>query len=466
MKKAVYFTSSLILAALILLASCNDTSQKKKKEHMEKKSHSFISEVKHPDWSKNATLYEVNVRQYTEEGTLKAVQEHLPRLKELGVDILWLMPVYPVGEKNKKGQLGSVYAVKDFKAINPNYGTMEDFMELLNRAHEMGFHVLMDWVPNHTAWDNHLIEEHPEWYVKDESGSPKRPDDFDWTDVAQLDWSYEGLQDYMLEALTFWVNLGVDGFRVDQPQNTPKEFWENARFELEKIRPVLLLAENEDKYYLMEKGFDMNYSWELHHLMNRVAQGKDTVSNIVHLLEKDYQTFPPNVYRTRFISNHDENTHQGPLPERMGEATGAFAVLMFTIPGFPLLYSGQEACLDKALKEFVRDPIEWRECEMTGFYKHLIALKKKNEVLWNGEFGGDLEFLQTNNDKVIAYCREKNNNSILVILNLSDVKQEFFISTGEKNGNYQDAFTGKDFIFNESKNLELDAWNYLVLINN
>ena len=301
---------------------------------MEKTSYSFISEVKHPGWSKNATLYEINVRQYTEEGTLKAVQEHLPRLKELGVDILWLMPVYPVGEKNKKGLLGSVYAVKDFKAINPNYGTMDDFMELLNKAHEMGFHVLMDWVPNHTAWDNHLIEEHPEWYVTDESGSPKRPDDFDWTDVAQLDWSYEDLQDYMLEALTFWVKLGVDGFRVDQPQNTPKEFWENARIELEKIRPVLLLAENEDKYYLMEKGFDMNYSWELHHLMNRVAQGKDSVSNIIHLLEKDYQTFPPNVYRTRFISNHDENTHQGPLPERMGEASSAFAVLMFTIPGF------------------------------------------------------------------------------------------------------------------------------------
>ncbi len=466
MKKTVLKSIGVFISLFIVLSACSNVKTKKQDSKLAEQINTFTSSVIHPDWSKNITLYEVNLRQFTAGGTITAFMDHLPRLKTLGVDVLWFMPIHPIGIQNRKGELGSYYSVMDFMDVNPEFGTLEEFKGLLNQAHEMGFYVLIDWVPNHTSWDNPIARDHPDWYLKDSSDNFIPPIGTDWTDVIQLDWSQSGLHDYMIEALSFWIKLGVDGFRVDHPHKTPKEFWERARIELDEIKPVLMLAENEDQTYFLEQGFDMNYAWELHHIMNEVAQGKKEVSDLKNYFNKESKLFPKNVYRLIFLSNHDENSWQGTINERMGDAHRAFAVFMFTIPGTPLLYNGQEACLDKRLKFFERDPIDWKECDLTEFYRKLIRLKKDNIALWNGEFGGDFEFLKTENDKVIAYYRDNPNSNVLVILNLSDVKQEFVIYPGEKTGNYKDFFTGDDFIFNDSLNLELEAWNYLVIINN
>src|SRR5512133_1152718 len=376
----------LLLAIVTTIAACSIFG--KKKELVP-----FTSEVIHPDWSKNAVVYEVNIRQFTPEGTFNAFATHLPRLKELGVDILWLMPVNPIGIKNRKEPLGSYYSVKDYRDVNPEFGNLEDFKSLVAKAHEMGFHVIMDWVPNHSSWDNQLTTEHPEWYVKDSAGSFIPPIGFDWTDVIQFDWSNKELQEYMIEALKFWVNEGVDGFRVDHPHKTPYEFWERARVELNKIKPVFMVAENEEQTDFMKNGFDMSYAWELHHLMNSIAQGKDSVRSLNRYYSKEWAVFPQNVYRMVFLDNHDENSWNGTINSRMGIAQKAFAVFTFTTQGVPLLYNGQEVCLSKSLRFFERDNIKWDTCKLTQFYKDLIVLKKSNIALENGESGAKMKMI-------------------------------------------------------------------------
>lgn len=456
-KSLLFFLLALILLSVAGFFGC----RRALKKPSEKELRPFISEVQHPAWAEKAVIYEVNVRQFTEEGSFEALTTHLPRLKDLGVDILWLMPIHPIGELNRKGELGSYYSVKDYMGVNPEFGTMEDFKTFLDEARETGFHVIIDWVPNHTAWDNPLLEEHPDWYDKDSTGAFVSP--YDWTDVVQLDWQNEELQDYMLGALLFWVRMGVDGFRVDHPHKTPVEFWEKARAEMEKIRPVFLLAENEDQTGFLEKGFDMNYSWELHHIMNRVAQGKDSVRSIDRYFKREQRVYPQNALRLRFIDNHDENSWAGTIEERMAGAHRAFAVFMFTIPGMPLLYNGQEACLDKRLEFFERDPIEWGEYDMTEFYKDLIRLKKENQALWNGESGGLMVRIKSGKDrKIFSFFREKDNNRVVVFLNLSKKPRRFKPVVEDLEGEYLEVFSGDTFHFPLTDSLRLEAWDYMV----
>ena len=455
------FIIIISLLVFFLTSGCKNSSEEKS----EKKIQQFESLVEHPDWSKNVVLYEINIRQFTEDGTINAFQEHLPRLKELGVDVLWFMPIHPIGVVNRKGELGSYYSVRDYRDINPEFGTLEDFKNLLSKAHESGFYVMLDWVPNHTSWDNHMTKEHPEWYLKDSTGEFIPPIGTDWTDVIQLDWSQKGLQDYMLDALTFWVDLGVDGFRVDHPHKTPKEFWERVKAELEKIRPVLMLAENEEHIYFLEKGFDMNYAWELHHMMNEVAQGKKSVKNLAKYFNKEQNTYPNSVYRLRFLTNHDENSWQGTINERMGAAHKTFAVFMFTMPGTPLLYNGQEVCLDKRLKFFEKDPIEWEECEMTDFYKELIELKKENKALWNGTYGGPMNKIKTSKDnRIFAFFRGKDDNKTIVFLNLSKNILKIKPGLDRLTGEYTDYFNGETVSIPMTDSLQLEAWDYRVFV--
>jgi len=461
MEKTLVIRIIVLFIAAGLFFSCKQIADQKTEEP-----ESFISEVVHPDWSKNVVLYEINLRQFTEEGTIVAFEKHLPHLKELGVDVLWFMPVHPIGEKNRKEKLGSYYSVKDYKDINPEFGTLGDFKAMMSKAHEMGFFVMLDWVPNHSAWDNPLTTDHPEFYMKDSTGNFIPPIGTDWTDVIQFDWSQPGLHDYMVEALSFWVELGVDGFRVDHPHKTPKEFWERVRPALEKIKPVLMLAENEEQTYFLEKGFDMNYAWELHHLMNSVAQGKENVVGIDKYFKKEQKIYPDNVYRLRFITNHDENSWAGTIEERMGEAHKAFAVFMYTIPGVPLLYNGQEACLDKRLKFFERDPIEWKECELTGFYKSLNELKKNNIALWNGASGGAMKRIETTrDDRIFAFSREKEYNRVVVFINMSKKATKIRPVLENLKGNYEDLFSKEKVQLPLIDSLFLDAWDYKVLVN-
>jgi glycosidase len=449
---------ALIAVIAITIFGCSISARKKEIKP-------FVSEVVHPEWSKNSVLYEVNIRQYTPEGTFNAFAKHLPRLKKLGADVLWFMPINPIGIKNRKEALGSYYSVKDYTAVNSEFGTLDDFKTLIAKCHNLGFHLIIDWVPNHSSWDNKLVADHPEWYVKDSTGKFTPPVGTDWTDVIQFDWTNNALQDYMIGALRFWVELGVDGFRVDHPHTTPYEFWERARTELNKIRPVLMLAENEEQTDFMIKGFDMSYAWELHHLMNSIAQGKDSVRSLRKYYKKEHATFPSNVYRMVFMDNHDENSWNGTINSRMGEAQSAFAVFIFTTQGVPLLYNGQEVCLNKSLKFFVRDTIKWDTCKMTEFYTDLIKMKKENKALWNGDFGGKMDSIITNADKkVFAFCREKDENRVIVFLNLS--KKNLAIKPEVKNlgGDYKDYFSGQKAILPFADSLRLEPWGYRVLI--
>jgi glycosidase len=450
----------LFLVIALAIAGCSISGKKKELKP-------FISEVAHPEWSKNAVVYEVNIRQFTPEGTFNAFVEHLPRLKQLGVDILWLMPINPIGIKNRKEPLGSYYSVRDYKDVNPEFGNLDDFKNLVTKAHELGFHVIMDWVPNHSSWDNKLAAEHPDWYVKDAKGSFIPPLGFDWTDVIQFDWKNVALQDYMLSALIFWTDLGIDGFRVDHPDLTPPEFWNRVREELNKIKPVFMVAENEGQTAFLEKGFDMSYAWELHHLMNDIAQGKDSVKSLNKYYSKEWMVFPQNVYRMVFLDNHDENSWNGTINSRLGVAQKAFAVFTFTTQGVPLLYNGQEVCLSKSLKFFERDTIKWDTCALTGFYKDLIKLKKLNPALSNGEFGAKMQMIKTNKDnKVFCFSREREGNSVLVFLNLSKKPIAFKPDLENLKGNYTDYFAGAKTVVPLNDSLRLDPWGYKVFVKN
>ena len=451
-----------ILAVFMLIAfaigGCSMFSKKKALKP-------FKTEVVHPEWSKNAVIYEVNVRQYTDSGTFKAFEKHLPRLKEMGIDILWFMPIHPIGVPNRKGELGSYYSVADYLAVNPEFGTIGDFKRIIDKAHDQGMHVILDWVPNHTSWDNPLTISHPEWYAKDSTGRFTPPIGTDWTDVIQLDWSQPELHDYMIEAFKFWINLGADGFRVDHPHNTPKEFWERARTELDKIKPVFMLAEYEGDKGFTEKGFDMDYAWEMHHLMNNIAQGKDSANAMLKYFRREWAVYPENAYRLMFLTNHDENSWAGTIDSLMGNSQRAFATLIFTAAGMPLIYSGQEACLDKKLKFFFRDPIEWDTCTMTGFYSDLIKLKKSNRALWNGSFGGKMTSIKTNKErKVFAFYRQKDENRVAVFINLTKRPVNFKPVMKGIGGDYTEYFTGQMTAFDKSVNITLEPWGYRVYI--
>ena len=458
MEKQFLSVLLVILALTISITGCTTIGKKKEVKPL-------VSTVVHPEWSKNSVLYEVNVRQYTEQGTFNAFAEHIPRLKTLGVDVLWFMPTFPIGVLNRKGGLGSYYSVKDFLNVNPEFGTLEDFKAILDKAHALGMKVVIDWVPNHTSWDNNLTTEHPDWYVKDSNGKFTPPIGFDWTDVIQLDWSKKGLQDYMIDALKFWVNMGVDGFRIDHPNNTPKEFWERARTELTAIKPVLLIGEIEEPNNYLEKGFDMNYAWEMHHLMNSVAQGKESVSSLAKYYENESAKYPNNVYRLQFLTNHDENTWAGTIDSLMGPAQRAFATLIFTDQGVPLIYSGQEDCLSKRLKFFYRDPIVWDSCYLTGFYQDLISLKKQYKALWNGDAGGPMVRIKTSNDNsIFAFYREKDESRVVVILNLSNKFVAMKSFPQNLNGEYIDYFGGHTIVLPLVDSNRFEPWGGKVLV--
>ncbi|MFU8843928.1 MAG: alpha-amylase family glycosyl hydrolase [Bacteroidales bacterium] len=422
-------------------------------------------EVVNPEWSKNANIYEVNIRQFTEEGTLIAFQNHLPRLKEMGVDILWLMPIHPIGEKNRKGTLGSYYSVRDYKAVNPEFGTMEEFIDFVQTAHGMGFKVILDWVANHTAWDHPWITEKPEFYTRDSLGNMISP--YDWSDVADLNYDIPEVWDAMLDALKFWVEeAGIDGYRCDVAGMVPTEFWERVRSELDMIKPVFMLAEAEqvDHHY---RAFDMSYAWELHHLFNRIARGEKDANDLASYFERHDTTYPAAAYRMIFIDNHDENSWNGTVEERLGDASDLFAMLCYTLPGMPLIYSGQETGLDKRLEFFEKDVIEWDlDSPLIGFYTQLSELKHDNMALWNGRFGGTMTRINTTNDtKIFAFVRERSDSKVLVIANLSDEPaEEITLSGNLHHGKYINHFSGEHTDITENTVFNPGSWSYQVFV--
>ncbi len=377
-----------------------------------------------PEWSYNKAIYEVNIRQYTKEGNFKAFEKHLPKLKELGADILWLMPINPIGEKNRKGTLGSYYSVKDYKAVNPEFGTLEEFKSLVKMIHKMGMYVIIDWVANHTAWDNEWIIDHPEFYTKDSLGNIIPPNN-DWTDVADLNYDNQELWVEMIDALKFWVKeCDIDGFRCDVAGMVPIEFWIEARTELQKIKDVFMLAEwDTPEIHLV---FDMTYDWKIHDIINGIAKKEKTVDDLIQQIEKNKTDFPKNAFRMQFTSNHDKNSWNGTVFERLGDGVETFAALTSVIPDMPLVYSGQEAGNSKRLSFFDKDTIQWKDSKLFNIYSKLFHLKKNNKALFNGDRGGEMVFLEcTNEENIFAFTRKADQDKILAIFNLSDKPIEF-----------------------------------------
>ena len=373
----------------------------------------------HPEWTYDSVVYEVNVRQFSPEGTFKGVEAQLPRLKDLGVDVLWLMPMYQIGVEGRKGTLGSYYAISDYTKVNPEFGTMEDFEHLLAAAHEQGFKLILDWVANQTAPDHIWMSTKPaDFYERDSLGNAIW--EYDWTDTRSLNYENEAVWAAQDEAMRFWLEKGVDGFRCDAAGEVPAKFWEAILPQMNADYPdIYLLAEAErDNLADATRTFDANYAWELHHLLNAVAQGRSTVGDLRDYITRDANRFPWEAFRLTFTSNHDENSWNGTEFEREGDAADVCAVLCFTLPqSQPLVYTGQEIGLSRRLAFFEKDPItDWSANEFTAFYKRLIALKHENPALAAGERGGAIEYFEAP-DGVLAFRRAVPGNSVVVLAN-------------------------------------------------
>jgi glycosidase len=394
------------------------------------------SDVVHLPWTRNANLYEVNLRQYTPEGTIKAFEPRLARLRQMGVDIVWIMPAQPIGAKNRKGTLGSYYAIRDYTAVNPEFGTLDDSRHLVKTAHGLGMHVILDWVANHTAWDHPWATQHPDWYKKNAKGeiypvtfNEGQPNVEQWTDVIGLDYGNHALWDAMIGAMAWWLKeTDIDGFRCDVAGLVPTPFWNEARKRLDAVKPVFMLAEWSAPD-LHEHAFDMTYDWDLFEVLRRIAAGKGDARDLRALLLHPKHAFPADAYRMNFTSNHDKNSWDGSDAELWGgpEAFRLFATIAATLPGMPLIYGGQEARLDRRLAFFEKDPITWtgpgHERAFDDVYAQLLALKHQGKPLANGAAGGPLQLLETGNDAVFAFRREKDGQHVRVLANLTGQPQ-------------------------------------------
>lgn len=369
---------------------------------------------------RNSVVYEMNIRQYTPEGTFAAAQEHLPRLKELGVDIVWLMPIYPIGVKERKGTLGSYYAISDYCATNPEFGSLEDFDNFVKEAHKLDLRVVLDWVANHTSPDAKWINECPaDWYVRDSLGNTVV--NYDWYDIAELNYDNRAVWDEMKKSMHFWMERGIDGFRCDMACEVPLEFWQETIAELRAKYPsIYMLAEGEEPKLHSQCDFNSSYAWELHHLMNAIARGEKGVSDLLAYIEKDSQRHPENAFRLMFTSNHDENSWAGTEFERMGDAAKVMAVLTFTLPNSqPLIYTGQEMGWNKRFEFFEKDHIPaWEENEYGEFYKWLIDVKHNNPALAAGEKGGEFNVISSDNNTLV-FTRTLPDNEVKVTAQLT-----------------------------------------------
>jgi len=393
----------------------------------------------HVPWSHQTNIYEVNVRQFTPEGTLKAFEAHLPRLQQMGVSLLWFMPIQPIGKKERKGGLGSYYAIQDYTAVNPEFGTLEDFRRVVDKAHGLGMKVILDWVANHTAWDHPWVQTHKERYKLNEKGevfsvtfNAGTPQVEYWTDVVGLNYQDPGLWMAMTDAMAFWLKeADIDGFRCDVASLVPTPFWEQARAKLDRIKPVFMLAES-DKPDLHAKAFDMTYDWDLFDQLRDIAKGKADASALQAWWARREARYPGDAFRMNFTANHDSNSWHGSCKEFFGTQAcfKAMAVLAATLPGVPLIYGGQETFFEKRLAFFEKDPINWRDLPLAAFYGEMLALKRRHAALANGQYGGTLAWLDTGDAGVVGFRRERGASRVDVFVNLVAQRRELSLADG------------------------------------
>lgn len=419
----------------------------------------------HPAWIMQNNIYEVNVRQYTPEGTFAAFAKHLDRLKEMGVGTLWFMPINPISKVERKGTLGSYYAVSDYTAINPEYGTMEDWKALVKQAHEKGFKIMIDWVPNHTGADHYWLQKHPDFYVKDSTGKPVSQ--FDWTDTRKLNFANAELRDSMLAQMKFWVSeTGIDGFRCDYAVGPSRAFWQKAIKELKGMKNLFMLAEA-DSTWLHEVGFDATYAWPEFNMMKLVAAGKRKASALDSVFNQTDTSLPKNAIRLFFTSNHDENSwNKADFNTMPGESHTPFAVLTQTMKrSVPLIYSGQEEPVLRAISFFEKDTMTFAQFKRAPLYKQLLELRKNNPAL-----APNASFRKTVTDKddfVYSFFRQAGKHTVFVILNLSDKPQHVTVdnkdfSSFSTDGNYY--YLGENAPIKKVPAVyDLNPWAYKVI---
>jgi alpha-amylase len=412
----------------------------------------------HPAWIMQGNIYEVNLRQYTREGTLKAFSKHLDRLKSMGVQTVWFMPLNPISLVDRKGSMGSYYAVSDYTALNPEFGTMADWIAMVKEIHTRGMKVIIDWVPNHTGGDNRWLTEHPDFFVTDSTG--KAAIAKDWSDTRQLNYQNPVMEDSMIAAMKFWlVNSNIDGFRCDVAWNVPASFWRKCIPQLRSIKTVFMLAEG-DSSYLPESGFDAVYPWHMFHMMEKVAKGDRPAFALDSIQKENKVNYPANTIQMYFTSNHDENSWNkadyGSFPGRIHAPFAVFTQTM--VNGVPLIYSGQEEPVLRPIQFFEKDPIQFGKFGRAKFYKTLLGLRKNPALAVNASF----RKVNVGDEKAVyAFVRQKGIKKVFVILNLSDKEQTISVNDKSLLGNPNNIFMGKKELVS-SKPWKIEAWGYVV----
>ncbi len=381
------------------------------------------------EWTKDAVIYEVNVRQYTPEGTFAAFGEHLQELRDMGVNTLWFMPIHPISVTRRSGTLGSYYSVTDYREVNPEFGTAEDFRALVDQAHEMGFHVMLDWVANHTGWDCPWIVEHPDWYTQDENGQIISPPNMGWPDVADLNYDNEQMRAEMIACMKYWVEeFDVDGFRCDYANGVPTDFWEAARRELETVKPVFMLAEDDVVKGLLNEAFDCNYNLDLYEALIGIAGGSKRANTAAYYIPTN---LPDGSYTMNFLDNHDKNSYEHTIMGAFGkEALPSLFAFIYTIPGVPMIYTGDEIGLDHSIAFMEKDVVDWESSDVS--YRELLAelsrIRGENPALYSGNYGGPIVYADLGSKDVMAFTREKNGNKVLCVFNMSVREQSVDLS--------------------------------------
>lgn len=417
-------------------------------------------------WKHTTNIYEVNIRQYTPEGTFAAFEKELPRLQEMGVKTLWFMPITPIAQKNKKGSLGSPYAAQDYTTINPEFGTLQDFKNLVNQAHKLGFKVIIDWVANHTGWDHVWTKTHPEFYLKDpKTNGFQIASGMD--DIIELDYTNPKMRNAMIDAMKYWVKeTDIDGFRCDLAAWVEVDFWEQARPEVEKLKPLFFLGEfDELENPEYGKVFDASYVWTWMHKTRDYNEGKISFDELKQVLLR-YSNIEGKSMRAWFTSNHDENTWNGTEYEKYGDLAIPLAVFSITWNGVPLIYNGQELPLTtKRLQFFEKDPIPWSgNYQLQDFYKTLLELKSKNSALRGGDTNATTTILKTSaDDKILAYLRKNGKDEVLTVLNFSKEPVAFTIDDKNISGRFINVFGGLVKDFAKDKTFYLPVGGYVVM---
>ncbi len=465
-----------ILFVLLIVSACKTEQKKVALETSEDKIET-LSPISNADME-SAVIYEANIRQYSPEGTFDEFTKDIPQLKELGVKIIWLMPVFPISETKRKATggsdskfasefpeaeqakyLGSYYAVSDFTKINPEFGTIEDFRELIKTAHENRIYVILDWVPNHTGWDHEWLKINPEYYTQNDKGEVIHPENTDWTDVADLNYENQNMRTEMIEDMSYWITQeGVDGFRCDVAGSVPLDFWQQAVPLLRAKKDIFMLAEAWEPELLDEPLFDMAYAWDGHHLLNALAKGEKDLDDYEAYINKITNDYDADDILMNFVTNHDENSWNGTIKERMGDASEVMTALSFVLKGMPLIYSGQEYDLDHRLKFFEKDSIPKEKGNTWKLLQKLGTLKNSNAALHGGKNAASYKRLDSDKN-TLMFERSKDDETVLFIGNLSNQGNKISVPKGM----YLDYMSNKKVELNGDA-VEMRPWEYKILI--